>query len=89
MRLYFLSGLKERVGREVLEIDYSGRLSSLLQRLCDQYGEDLRRVLLDATDPGREGPFVKILVDGKDVGGEDLELGGGETLYLFLPIAGG
>ena len=89
MKLCFLSGLKEIVGQEEVEIEYSGRLSDLLGLLCAKHGERLRTLLLDAEDPGRKSPFVKILVDGEDVAQADPELRGGEKIFLFLPIAGG
>jgi len=89
MRLCFLSGLKEIVGQEEVEIEYSGRLSVLLDNLCSQHDERLRMLLLDTQRPGRKSPFVKILVDGEDVGQADPELRGGEEIFLFLPIAGG
>lgn len=89
MKLCFLSGLKEIVGQEELEIEYSGRLSGLLEILCDRYGEGLGRLLLDSGPPARKSLFVKVLVDGEDVRQEDPELTGNETVFLFLPIAGG
>jgi molybdopterin converting factor small subunit len=89
MKLCFLSGLREIVGREEVELAYEGRLSGLLETLCDQHGESLRRLLLDAENPGTKSPFVKILVEGEDVGQADPELSGGEEIFLFLPIAGG
>ncbi len=89
MKLCFLSGLRELVGQEEVEIDYTGRLSGLLEILGRKHGERLRGLLLDPEDPGKKSPFVKILVEGEDVGQADPELGGGETVFLFLPIAGG
>jgi molybdopterin converting factor small subunit len=89
MKLCFLSGLREIVGQEEVELEYEGRLSELLETLCERYGQSLRRLLLDEEDPGRKSPFVKILVDGEDVGQANPELRGEEQIFLFLPIAGG
>ena len=89
MKLCFLSGLREIVGQEEVELEFEGKLSGLLETLCERYDKDLRLLLLDAQDPGRKSSFVKILVDGEDVGQADPELRGGETIFLFLPIAGG
>jgi molybdopterin converting factor small subunit len=89
MRLCFLSGLKELFGQEELEIEYAGRVSDLLETLCERYGERLRPLLLDLDNPGSKSPFIKILVEGEDVGHSDPELQGGERIFLFLPIAGG
>ncbi len=89
MKLCFLSGLKEIIGQEEVEIEYAGRLSGLLELLCEKHGKRLRSLLLDPVDPGKKSAFVKILVEGEDVGRTDPELGGEETIFLFLPIAGG
>jgi hypothetical protein len=89
VRLCFLSGLKEIVGREEVEIQYTGRLSGLLDLLCERHGEDLRRVVRDPARPAEKNPFLKILVDGQDTLEGDPDLTGSETLFIFLPIAGG
>ena len=89
MKLCFLSGLKEVVGEEEVEIEYAGKLSHLLDILSRKHGERLRSLLLDPEDPGRKSAFVKVLVEGEDVGQADPELRGDETIFLFLPIAGG
>ncbi len=89
MKICFLSGLKEIVGQEELEIEYAGRLSVLLEMLCERHGERLRGVLMDPGTRGKKSLFLKILVEGEDVGYKDPELSGGETVFLFLPIAGG
>jgi molybdopterin converting factor small subunit len=89
MKLCFLSGLREIVGREEVEIEYAGSLSGLLALLSRRHGEPLQRLLLDPENPGRKSPFLKILVEGEDAGKADPVLKGGETIFLFLPIAGG
>jgi len=89
MKICFLSGLKNVTGREELELDYEGRLSSLLEMLCREYGQEFRWLVMDPDNPSERNPFLKILVDGSDIRKEDLELAGMETIFLFLPIAGG
>ena len=89
MKLCFLSGLKEIVGQEEVEIEFAGKLSELLELLSRKHGERLRSLLLDSEDPAKKSAFVKVLVEGEDVGRSDPELRGGETIFLFLPIAGG
>jgi hypothetical protein len=89
MKLCFLSGLKEIVGQEEVEIEYTGRLTGLLNILSGRHGERLRSLLLDPENPGKKSAFVKVIVEGEDVGRSDPELRGEETIFLFLPIAGG
>ena len=89
MKICFLSGLKEAAGRQELELEYEGPLSNLLETLCESQGPDLRGLVMDADDPGARSSYVKILVDGRDVREDDPELDGTETVFLFLPIAGG
>ncbi len=89
MKICFLSGLKEIVAQEELEIDFTGKLSSLLKELADRYGERLGAILFDSNPPEGRNPFLKILVEGEDVRQEDPLLAGDETIFLFLPIAGG
>jgi len=89
MKVCFLSGLKDVAGREELDIVYRGPLSGLLEALCDRHGPALRARLLDPEHPSGRNAFVKILVDGRDVQVEDPDLTGTETVFLFLPIAGG
>ncbi len=89
MKICFLSGLKEVAGRQELELAYRGPLSGLLEMLCDRYGQELCQRVMDPEKPGARNAFVKILVDGKDVREEDPDLNGSETVFLFLPIAGG
>lgn len=88
MKICFLSGLKEVVGQGELQMVYSGRLSDLLEKLCDLYGQGLRDMLLPDESKVRN-PQVKILVDDRDIRQEDPELVGNETIFLFLPLAGG
>ena len=89
MKLCFLSGLKEILGQEEVDMEFSGRLSELLESLCTRHGDRLKAVLMDPDSPEERSPFLKILVDGEDVRQENPELTGNETVFLFLPIAGG
>ncbi len=89
MKVCFLSGLKEVTGRQELELVYHGPLSGLLETLCDRYGPELHGRVMDPENPGARNVFLKILVDGRDIREEDPDLEGTETVFLFLPIAGG
>ncbi|MEW6439529.1 MAG: MoaD/ThiS family protein [bacterium] len=87
--IHFLSGLKEFVGKHELRMHYCGSLSALLEKLGDRYGEAFCQCLFDPCGKDRRNPFLKILIDGVDVQGADPDLAGDETVFLFLPIAGG
>ncbi len=89
MKICFLSGLKEIVEQEELEIVYTGKLSNLLRELADRYGERLRSILFEPDTQEERSPFLKILIGGEDVRQADPVLTGDETVILFLPIAGG
>lgn len=89
MKVCFLSGLKDAAGHQDLEISYQGPLSGLLETLCQRYGPELRARIMDPHAQAGRNAFVKILVDGRDVQEEDPTLAGTETVFLFLPIAGG
>lgn len=89
MKVCFLSGLKQVAGSQDVTLDYRGPLSGLLADLCGRYGPDMRRRLMDPDEPGVRNAFLKVLVDGEDVREEDPQLTGSETVFLFLPIAGG
>lgn len=89
LTIWFLSGLKEQVGRSEVRLEYRGAVSGLLEELGRRYGQGWReRVFAEDAAAGRN-PFVKILVNGEDIGDEDPELAGDETLIFFMPVAGG
>jgi len=90
MKICFLSGFIEIVGQEEIEIDFTGgKVSQLLEALCDRLGNRFRERLMSAEADSTRNPLVKILVNGEDIRQEDPVLKGEETLFIFLPIAGG
>jgi len=89
VRVCFLSGVKEIVGHQEIQLPHCGELSELLEELCNRYGQGLRCVLFESPGQGQRNPWVKILVNGDDIKGKDPRLAGDETIVLFLPIAGG
>ena len=89
MKICFLSGFKEIVEQDEIEFDFTGKVSELLEALCRRFGDQFRYRLMEADSEGKRNPFVKILVDGEDIRKEDPVLKGEETLFIFLPIAGG
>ena len=89
MKICFLSGLKEIVDREELEIEFAGKVSELMEALCTRFGNRFRERVMASDSSRTRNPFAKILVDGEDIRSEDPVLTGQETLFIFLPIAGG
>ena len=89
MKICFLSGFKQIVEQDEIEFEFTGKVSALLEALCGRFGDNFRHRLMGTDSEGKRNPFVKILVDGKDIKQEDPILEGEETLFIFLPIAGG
>ena len=89
MKICFLSGLKDIIGQDAIELEFSGPVSSLLDALGQRYGDGLRDRIFEPGSGGKRNSFVKILVDGEDIRQGDPLLTGQETLFIFLPIAGG
>jgi molybdopterin converting factor small subunit len=89
VKIRFLSGLKEIVGQNEIEVECSDLLSHLLEDLCNRYGEQFCRLLWGTEVQGKRNPYVKILINGEDIRDQDPRLAGDETIILFLPIAGG
>lgn len=87
--VYLLSGLRESAGTHELRIDHRGTVSALLKDLCGRHGPGFSGIVFPFGEAARRNPFLKILVDGADIQDADPELSGGETVFLFLPIAGG
>lgn len=87
--IYLLSGLREKAGAHELRISHRGRVSALLKDLCSRRGSAFSGVVFPFGEAAGRNPFLKILVDGADVQDADPELSGDETIFLFLPIAGG
>lgn len=88
--IYLLSGLRESAGTHELRISsHRGTVSALLKDLCDRHGPAFSGVVFPFGEAAGRNPFLKILVDGADIQDADPELSGDETIFLFLPIAGG
>jgi len=89
MKVCLLSGLKEIVGQEEIEIDFIGKVSELLDTLCNRFGNRFREQIMTNEADSTKNPFVKILVNGQDIRDEDPVLKDEDILYIFLPVAGG
>lgn len=87
--IYLLSGLRESAGTHELRIAHQGTVSDLLKDLCGRHGPAFSGVVFPFGEAAGRNPFLKILVDGTDIQDADPELSGDETIFLFLPIAGG
>lgn len=87
--IYLLSGLRESAGTHELRISHRGTVSALLQSLCGRHGPAFSGIVFPFGEAAGRNPFLKILVDGADIQDADPQLWGDETIFLFLPIAGG
>lgn len=85
----FLARFKEIAGEKILEVDYTGDLSGLVDFLVNKYGDAFKEALLDKD--GEFKDYVKILVNGEDVNTLELEdaLGKDDKVVIFQTIAGG
>jgi|GEM_PF-1260154 len=87
--IYLLSGLRESAGTHELRMSHQGTVSALLKNLCGRHGPAFSGIVFPCGEAEGRNPFLKILVDGADIQDADPELSGDETIFLFLPIAGG
>lgn len=85
----FLARFKEITGEKILEVDYTGNLSGLIDLLIKKYGNAFKEALLNKD--GEFKDYVKILVNGEDINTLQLEddLGEDDEVVIFQTIAGG
>ena len=72
-----------------IEVDFTGKVSVLLDTLCNRFGNRFKEQIMISGTGSTRNPFVKILVNGEDIRDEDPVLKAEDILYIFLPVAGG
>jgi molybdopterin synthase sulfur carrier subunit len=88
----FLSGFKESVGREFVEVSISEdhTIEDMLKYLCDQFGEPLRSLVFKngASVAGN----IIVFINGRNIvtlNGLKTKLKDGDQIILSTPVAGG
>ncbi|HID56632.1 TPA: MoaD/ThiS family protein [Candidatus Poribacteria bacterium] len=90
MRLKFYAVFRDITGQKELDKEFSGTLGQLLDELCDEFGQRMRRYIFD--EEGRVRKYVKIFVNGRniqDLEGLETRLDDEDEVAIFPPIAGG
>ena len=88
---FFLPALPEAIGKNELEVEFSGAtVSDLIEHLVERYGKKAKQALLD--EKGKFDPLVQVLLNGEEwVTSEHLDRGlnEGDSLIFMLMMAGG
>ena len=90
VRIKFLARFKDITGEKIVEIDYIGELSGLIELLINRYGNKFKESLL--TQEGQFRDYVKILINGEDVYQVDNfknSINKEDEIIIFQTIAGG
>jgi molybdopterin synthase sulfur carrier subunit len=89
VNIKFLARFKEIAGEKILELDYTGDLSGLIDLLVNKYGDAFKEALLNKD--GEFKDYVKILINGEDVYSLKSEdtIQKDDEIIIFQTIAGG
>lgn len=89
VNIKFLARFKEIAGEKILELDYTGDLSGLIDLLVNKYGNAFKEALLN--NDGEFKDYVKILINGEDVYSLKSEdtIQQDDEIVIFQTIAGG
>ncbi len=87
IKVKFLTMLREIVGEAVIETERKENIALLTQHLCQKYGEKFREAVLD--EKGTIRKYVRFLINGKEAGNPETKINDGDTIVMFLPVAGG
>lgn len=86
----FFADLRDKVGRPAMELEIAGKtVLDLIEEIDAITGGALIKNVLEG---GRLKDLVKVLVNGRDVRGLrglETELGEGDVVSFFPPVAGG
>ena len=88
MKIKFFSKIRTATGCKDADIPHEGDVRSLADVLCEKYGDQLRRMMMQNGDIS---PEIIILVNGRNIchmDGIKTKLGDNDTVSVF-PIVGG
>ncbi|MGQ9721621.1 MAG: MoaD/ThiS family protein [Candidatus Jordarchaeum sp.] len=83
----FLTMLREIVGMGTIEIERKETIPLLIEYLCKKYGKKFSEAIVD--EKGSLKEHVRIMLNGKEVKNLDARINEGDTVLIFVPIAGG
>ncbi|MEM2144779.1 MAG: MoaD/ThiS family protein [Candidatus Jordarchaeaceae archaeon] len=87
IKVKFLTMLRDIVGEGTIEIEKKENIKLLIEYLCQRYGERFKQAVLDKDGSLRR--YVRIMLNGKEVDSPQKEISDGDTVLIFVPIAGG
>nr|MDO8080909.1 MoaD/ThiS family protein [Candidatus Freyarchaeota archaeon] len=87
IKVKFLTMLRDIVGEGNIETEKRENIQLLIEYLCQKYGERFRQAVLD--EKGSLKKYVRIMLNGKEVNSPEKEIENGDTVLIFVPIAGG
>ncbi|MBS7251485.1 MAG: MoaD/ThiS family protein [Candidatus Freyarchaeota archaeon] len=87
IKVKFLTMLREIVGEAVIETEKKENIALLTQHLCQKYGKKFREAVLD--EKGQIRNYVRFLINGKEASDPETKINDGDTIVMFLPVAGG
>lgn len=87
IKVKFLTMLREIVGERTIETEKKETIILLVQHLCQKFGEKFSEAVLD--EKGSLKEHVRILLNGKEVNSPDTKINDGDTVLMFVPVAGG
>ncbi len=87
IKVKFLTLLREIVGEGAIETEKKETISLLIEHLCQKYGKKFSDAILE--EKGSLKEHVKIFLNGKEVNSPDKRINEGDTILMFVPVAGG
>ncbi len=87
IKVKFLTMLRDIVGEGTIETDKKENIQSLIDYLCQKYGETFREAVLD--EKGSLRKYVRVMLNGKEANNPQGRINDGDTITIFVPIAGG
>jgi MoaD family protein len=79
--------LRDIVGEGTIETEKKETVQLLIDYLCQKYGERFREAVLDKEGTLRK--YVRIMLNGKEANSPEKQINDGDTVLIFVPIAGG
>ncbi|TDT51057.1 ubiquitin-like small modifier protein 1 [Fonticella tunisiensis] len=89
MKVKFFAYLRDYTKAKEIELEYCSTVDELLHRLCDRYGDEIRRKLFNGSELSNE---IIILINGRHIAhleGRNTILKEDDVISIFPVVAGG